>query len=363
MAWKKLMQGSCVGWMLAGLSLGGFAATTYADAFELSNGTTNAFFQLPGITNPSPVSMSGTNNTSPGASQTGGGLYPGGAGLFYMDRNAGGAGREWIQDINNVNSQEPTSGAPAQPKGLNSWYWIGVGGNAAQPIDSLGFTNGSTTPIQQTSNYLWTEYGNSQVTVDMTTSLSQGTAYRSALQRTLIITNNTAAPLNVKFYGLVNLGLTQIASGGAWGNAWSNGWGGVPANVATVNKAVMDGTGTIVQTNSFAGSAPGMNISEARDTINTSIYYGNQGSPNAVQIANASTFESEFAGAVNGLGSSAAVTSNDPAFAFEYDLSLIAGGSVTITDNLSVVPEPTSVALLAVGGTLLGLCRRGRRQA
>jgi hypothetical protein len=319
MAWKHFTKRRTLGCLLAALSVSGIAATASAagdpNAFELSNMASSAFFTLPGITNGTPPTI--PQGTSPASAQP--------AGLYYLDRNnASSGGIDWIQDVGNVNTPG-SNGSQQTPSGFGSWYYIGVNGGGAQGIQTLG--SGAVT--NQATNTLTAQYGSSLTAVEVavTATLTGGAqgSYDSSLSRQIEIYNPSAtAAVNVNFYGLTNLALTQVYNNGT--SSWT------VSNTSINSAKVMGGDGSLIDQQTK--SPTGFVISDASDSLTCAA-----ANP-LVQVNTAGTLSSEFAGGtLTSLPSGQTSLLNtsdpslDPAYAFMYSLHLNPGDAVVIIDT------------------------------
>jgi hypothetical protein len=253
------------------------------------------------------------------------------------------------------------------PNGINYFFRIGSAGPEA-PVTSL-----PNTPIPFDTNAdgdndtLLTLYSgpaglNIQV-MDSLTGFGPG-SHKTNLSRTVTLQNTSGAPMDVHWFAYYDLSLTngfndlgaptddslypdygQIFTGGTTQVQMfdqDNGANG-PLDLSTLNSESIT-FATLNPTHFEIGPVNGSTDAFARlnDGAATTL----------TDVAN------------NGLGGPirSADTTSELAFAFQWDLQLPAnGGSVVITENTFILPEPSAVALLLAGLGGLGLRRPTRR--
>jgi hypothetical protein len=201
------------------------------------------------------------------------------------------------------------------------WYRIGSTGPAS-PISSIS----SITTIPGMDFETEVLYSASAFDFDITYSLmgadpGSGT---SDLSQTMVITNKTASPLALHLFEYVNMDLNGTALG---------------------DSATMDTTSALVQTGE---------TKQGLLTVNPI--------PNAWELGAPSTLLSKLNSSSPFALANNASYSGDVACIFQWDMSIAAnGGSLSMSQDNGILPEPTSaVALVSMLG-LLPLIRRKRR--
>jgi hypothetical protein len=220
-------------------------------------------------------------------------------------------------------------------------FYYSVGSGPAVSIYTLGLLSGPTitTNISKTEVDLNATYGDSTIgigTLYMLTSSPLGSS-QSRLGQTLTINNPTASTQVYHFYQYSDFELGG-ASGSQSLQFYSNGFGQYYQVVQTAS------SGTIL-TGLVTAVTGGIS---AQAEVQAGLYDGNNfglGGGNPVTLNNTLT-----AGPGNAV------------YAYEWDVTLAAGTSLTISEIQTVVPEPSSVALVASGILGLALLRRRRQR-
>lgn len=206
-------------------------------------------------------------------------------------------------------------------------YWFRIGGaGVASPISSIGpVTIDQSLDMQATVLYSGATFDFEVTYALMGSDAGSGT---SDLAQTVVLTNKTGSPLDLHVFEYVNMDLNGTAAG----------------ETATLNSP-----GVVTQTEG---------ATQGQLTANNT--------PSFWEIGDASTlFNKLNASSFSNLANTASPYNGDAAFAFQWDLSMGANGSTSISqDNLvqgGVVPEPSSVMVLVGALGLLPLRRRSRR--
>ena len=224
-----------------------------------------------------------------------------------------------------MNNWSVDTGSGMQNQLNQQWFWYSVnGGTTVSSIDALG---GLTYSTNAAGSSLSATYQNSTLAVVITYNLS-GSGLGSGgadLTEAIQVFNVGSTTINsLNFYQFSNFNLLQ-------NNLNTIGIGGWPGAYTSISQTTSAGANGIEETI----DTPYANYAEA----------GPAGSGNGTVLGDV------ISG--NPLNGTIAYGPGDVAWAFEWNSSLAAGGEFDITKdkNLSIqiVPEPTSMALIAVG--------------
>ncbi|MGH8023480.1 MAG: PEP-CTERM sorting domain-containing protein [Limisphaerales bacterium] len=224
------------------------------------------------------------------------------------------------------------NGVGGQNQLNQQWFWYSVNGGAAQSIDTIG---GLSYTVSGDDSGLTATYQNSVLSVQIAYTL-QGSGVGSGaadLLESISINNNSSGAFNVNFYQYSNFNLLQ-------NNQNTIGIIGSPGSYQSV-----------VQTTTAGGNG-------IEETIDEPL-------ANYAEAGAASSVMSDVA-AGNTLNGTMNAGPGNVAWAFEWTDSVGAGDNLNIykdkTLSITPVPEPASVAWLAMGMGALGLFRIGRKR-
>jgi hypothetical protein len=213
------------------------------------------------------------------------------------------------------------------------WFWYSVNGSAPQPINTIGGL--TTTP--NGANDLTVTYQNALLSVNVDYTLSGngvGSGSADIMENIWIDNISSDQTANIKFYQYSNFNLLQN-------------------NINTVSISGSPGayTGAFQST----GTPGGNGIAEVILAPNAS--HG--------ETALASTTLSELNNPLNlnfNLSDNTSPVTGDVSWAFQWDATLNPGDEYDISKDkglhVEVVPEPSTMALIALGIGALGLARR-----
>jgi hypothetical protein len=237
---------------------------------------------------------------------------------------AGGLSQWTIDGVNQLNLQ-------------SLYYSVGSGPTASIYTIGIPSVPSITTNLSHTTVSLDTAYANSTIGVDTLFSLQSSPigSGKATLAETFTINNLSATAQVFHFYQYSDFDLGGV-SGGQSLQFSSNGSGQQYQVVQTGSGTILTGLVTAVTGGSFGQSE-----------VQAGLFDGNQfglGSGNPVTLNNTLT-----AGPGN------------VDYAYEWDATLAPGSSITISEIQTVVPEPSSVALVASGMLALALLYRRRQ--
>lgn len=204
-----------------------------------------------------------------------------------------------------------SAGAVNQLK--QQWFWFRVGPSG--PESSINTISAPT--ITQTVPYqATTRYNNSTLGVEVSYLLTGGVA-SSTLSETIAVVNNTAADLDLHFFQYMDFDL-----------------GGTPGGQSVVlNSSLARARQTLLSTGGFAFETAIQNATH-REAALLGDTLGRLNDANPTLLNDNLT-------ATAGLG-------EDVTFAFEWDWTIAAGDS-RIISKIVTVPEPSAIALMALG--------------
>ena len=209
------------------------------------------------------------------------------------------------------------------------WFWYSINGNTAASIDAIG---GFTQTPNGLNDVLLT-YANSQLSVNIEYVLSgNGVSSGSAdLQEYISVVNNGGSQINLNFYQYSNFNLLQN-------------------NQNTVSISGSPGGYTGAQ--QTTGGPGGSGLAEVID-----VPYANY-----AEAALAGVTLSELGASPYTLNDNTSAGPGDVSWAFQWTATLNPGEMLDITKDkglsISIVPEPSTVALIVLGVTVLGLASR-----
>jgi hypothetical protein len=220
----------------------------------------------------------------------------------------------------------------------NQWFYYKAGAMSSDAsIDSVG----ALTSSQSSARNLSLTYSGAQYSAQVVYSLTGGSAGsgQSGLNETITFNNSSSTSLSLSFFNYSNYRLAGMSSG----------------------QTLQFGTTSIPPPphyNNFTQTAGSVSLTEKLISAPT---------PSHIEAAQYNQTLSELNSASPAtLNDNAGPVNGDVTGTFEWDVTLAAGKSLTISEliNITSVPEPSSTLMLALGLAIgLALARHGTRSA
>jgi len=208
------------------------------------------------------------------------------------------------------------------------WFWFRVGYDAQKSVDTISppaikvsdtnFNDGEDTVVV---NYAANAY---QVSIIFSLTGGEEGTLHSDVAETIKIHNSSASVLDFHFYQFVNMDL------GSNGEDDTVGLRGSPVNTAEQHDGQIFAAETVV-----TPSPSHYEINLATDLLNK------LNSTTAVTLSDSST-----------------PLTGDVAWAFQWDFQIPAGGTVIISKDKLIVPEPATLAFLAMAANMIAIRRK-----
>jgi hypothetical protein len=271
--------------------------------------------------------------TAPVAAQVGGTITD--AGATYTQ--APGPASEGNQSPTGVAFRPETT--PAASQMFQNWWYYRVAGDTREyPFGNYARSAGGT--IASTSNV----YSGNTATVAWTdTNASSVVRFTASYVSTLTHTGTNAAILNQSF---------QISNPGA-----------SALSITLFNYADLDANGTNANDTVAAGNGSTSGITDTDGSVRLVHSVTGSVAANAFQVAQWPSIINFLSDAsVNNLDGSGVPFFGDESGAFQWNLTVPAGGSITVNSAISVAPVPEPGTLLLTGLVVTGAAAWRRRR-
>jgi hypothetical protein len=210
---------------------------------------------------------------------------------------------------------------------IQQWFWYSVNGGPVQSIDTIG---GLTYSQQGTTSFLTATYSNATVSVSVQYNLLSTGPSSADISETIEANNNSAKTIGLQLYEYSNFELL-----------------GEPNNTVTIFPDGNGGYDFVQQTSGSTAITEGIVSPSA----------------NSAEAAGVPQTLNEFATVpAYNLNDNLTAGPGDVSWAFEWSQNVGAGDELDIFKDKSLsvqnVPEPATMALIALGLGVCGLARR-----
>lgn len=210
------------------------------------------------------------------------------------------------------------------------WFWYRIGASGlAQPINSIG----AASILYQDPGTVVAQYANSQLTVDITYILTGGSVGHADITEAISVSNTSASPIDLHFFQYSDFNLLNTPGGDS----------------VAIDGAPGTGYDYVFQSKGPTQIAEAI-TSPIADRAEAGLAFATLNNLNTLSGYDLNNADSAGPG--------------DVTWALQWNATIAAGSMFDLTKdkklNIAAIPEPSALALLALGATAAGLARRRR---